>query len=195
METDLGHFIVFFVTLFIFLWIFKLIFSRKPENLLREKPKKLLQFNTPTTRKIAFAIVLSYGQQKALDIHVINEAKGFIVFRRGQKIGLQPALLAVYVSSNDTSTSIEVGIISEVPGGMLYVQQDEELKNFMNGLKSAFRLELQKGDFKNQFTSNNLNSDISVSSEIGKLADMRANGILTDEEFTAAKNKILNKSA
>ena len=62
----------------------------------------------------------------------------------------------------------------------------------MNGFKSkeANRAEKEAEQFKDNenFTS----QDVNLSDELTKLNDLRESGVLTQEEFDKAKNKLLN---
>ena len=66
----------------------------------------------------------------------------------------------------------------------------------MNGFKSkeANRAEKEEDEIKNEIKNNENNSDqkINLSEELSKLNDLKEKGIISQEEFEKAKNKLLN---
>ena len=62
----------------------------------------------------------------------------------------------------------------------------------MNGFKSkeANRAEKEEDEIKNNV--NNSDQNINLSEELSKLNDLKEKGILSQEEFEKAKNKLLN---
>ena len=62
----------------------------------------------------------------------------------------------------------------------------------MNGFKSkeANRAEKEEDEIENNF--NNSDQNINLSEELSKLNDLKEKGIISQEEFEKAKNKLLN---
>tara|TARA_B100000524_G_scaffold29581_1_gene14715 strand:- start:454 stop:720 length:267 start_codon:yes stop_codon:yes gene_type:complete len=62
----------------------------------------------------------------------------------------------------------------------------------MNGFKSkeANRAEKEEDEIKNN--ENNSDQNINLSEELSKLNDLKEKGIISQEEFEKAKNKLLN---
>ena len=62
----------------------------------------------------------------------------------------------------------------------------------MNGFKSkeANRSEKEENEIKNN--ENNSDQNINLSEELSKLNDLKEKGIISQEEFEKAKNKLLN---
>jgi hypothetical protein len=62
----------------------------------------------------------------------------------------------------------------------------------MNGFKSkeANRVEKEQDEVKNN--ENNSEQNINLSEELSKLNDLKEKGIISQEEFEKAKNKLLN---
>ena len=62
----------------------------------------------------------------------------------------------------------------------------------MNGFKSkdANRAEKEKDEIENNV--NNSDQNINLSEELSKLNDLKEKGIISQEEFEKAKNKLLN---
>ncbi len=62
----------------------------------------------------------------------------------------------------------------------------------MNGFKSkeANRTEKEEDEIKNN--ENNSDQNINLSEELSKLNDLKEKGIISQEEFEKAKNKLLN---
>ncbi len=62
----------------------------------------------------------------------------------------------------------------------------------MNGFKSkeANRAEKEEDEVKNN--ENNSDQNINLSEELSKLNDLKEKGIISQEEFEKAKNKLLN---
>ena len=62
----------------------------------------------------------------------------------------------------------------------------------MNGFKSkeANRADKEQNEIKNN--ENNSDQNINLSEELSKLNDLKENGIISQEEFEKAKNKLLN---
>ena len=62
----------------------------------------------------------------------------------------------------------------------------------MNGFKSkeANRAEKEEGEIQNN--ENNLDQNINLSEELTKLNDLKEKGVISQEEFEKAKNKLLN---
>jgi len=81
-------------------------------------------------------------------------------------------------------------------GGILEATQDPDAFLFINKLNDQIadfktKVELKMQEFKQQKEKNN-KPDFSLADELKKLADFRQQGILTPEEFEAAKKKLLS---
>ncbi len=62
----------------------------------------------------------------------------------------------------------------------------------MNGFKSKEANRIEKEEDEIQNNENNANQNINLSEELSKLNDLKEKGILSQEEFEKAKNKLLN---
>ncbi len=63
----------------------------------------------------------------------------------------------------------------------------------MNGFNAKEANKSQKEEMKIENEENTSNENIKLSEELSKLDDLREKGILTQEEFDKAKNKLLNQ--
>ena len=62
----------------------------------------------------------------------------------------------------------------------------------MNGFKSKEANRAEKEDEELQNNENNPDQKINLSEELSKLNDLKEKGIISQEEFEKAKNKLLN---
>ena len=62
----------------------------------------------------------------------------------------------------------------------------------MNGFKSKEANRAEKEDEEIQNNENNPDQKINLSEELSKLNDLKEKGIISQEEFEKAKNKLLN---
>ena len=62
----------------------------------------------------------------------------------------------------------------------------------MNGFKSKEANRVEKEEEKIQNNENNSDKSINLSEELSKLNDLKQKGIISQEEFEKAKNKLLN---
>ena len=62
----------------------------------------------------------------------------------------------------------------------------------MNGFKSKEANRIEKEEDEIQNNENNANQNINLSEELSKLNDLKEKGIISQEEFEKAKNKLLN---
>ena len=62
----------------------------------------------------------------------------------------------------------------------------------MNGFKSKEANRAEKEEEEIQNNENNLDQKINLSEELSKLNDLKEKGIISQEEFEKAKNKLLN---
>jgi len=62
----------------------------------------------------------------------------------------------------------------------------------MNGFKSKEANRAEKEEEKIQNNENNSDQKINLSEELSKLNDLKEKGIISQEEFEKAKNKLLN---
>ena len=62
----------------------------------------------------------------------------------------------------------------------------------MNGFKSKEANRVEKEEEKIQNDENNSDKSINLSEELSKLNDLKEKGIISQEEFEKAKNKLLN---
>ena len=62
----------------------------------------------------------------------------------------------------------------------------------MNGFKSKEANRVEKEEEEIQNSENNYDQNINLSEELSKLNDLKEKGIISQEEFEKAKNKLLN---
>ena len=62
----------------------------------------------------------------------------------------------------------------------------------MNGFKSKEANRVEKEGEEIQNSDNNYDQNINLSEELSKLNDLKEKGIISQEEFEKAKNKLLN---
>ena len=85
--------------------------------------------------------------------------------------------------SNSTKINLNGSNFGLGPFASKHIQGEvQKLKNM---------IEVEIGQFKNNQTGQSNAKDISVASELEKLGTLRSQGILSDEEFKLAKNKLL----
>ena len=62
----------------------------------------------------------------------------------------------------------------------------------MNGFKSKEENRAEKEEYEIEKNVNNFDQNINLSEELSKLNDLKEKGIISQEEFEKAKNKLLN---
>ena len=62
----------------------------------------------------------------------------------------------------------------------------------MNGFKSKEANRVEKEEDEIQNNDNNTDQNFNLSEELSKLNDLREKGVISQEEFEKAKNKLLN---
>jgi len=62
----------------------------------------------------------------------------------------------------------------------------------MNGFKSKEENRAEKEEYEIEKNDNNFDQNINLSEELSKLNDLKEKGIISQEEFEKAKNKLLN---
>ena len=80
------------------------------------------------------------------------------------------------------------GLVIPILGFVLYLGATAIMKGF--SAKEANRNQKEKIELETNL--NESNTDNSLSEELEKLNSLKESGVLTDEEFEKAKNKILN---
>ena len=77
------------------------------------------------------------------------------------------------------------------PSDSDYYKVERALKK-ANEVKDLTSIIIDEVDRTEKVKSNNINWGGSIADELAKLAELKAKGILTDEEFNAQKSKLLN---